>query len=246
MKPIQRDLLYTKIADAIMEYIKKNDLKTGDKIPSERVLAQEFNTSRNSVREALRVLEKDHVIEVKMGKGAYITEEKTGDSFFLQVWKVNYIELLEVKSILEMQIIRSLCGNMTQSQIDSLNEPLTRMENGMQMGFYLQQEDFIFHSRMRKIYGNSTMEQMLDNLIKALDDYGKNLVGEEKLWRETVPYHRDILNAMIENKPFAAQVAYEKIWQIDKQVLELFEEIQENTNAEYTMTENGCGSPAQR
>ena len=30
VKPIQRDLLYTKIADAIMEYIKENDLKTGD------------------------------------------------------------------------------------------------------------------------------------------------------------------------------------------------------------------------
>lgn len=42
VKPIQHDLLYTKIADAIMEYIKENDLKTGDRIPSERELAQEF------------------------------------------------------------------------------------------------------------------------------------------------------------------------------------------------------------
>ena len=66
VKPIQRDLLYTKIADAIMEYIKENDLKTGDRIPSERELAQEFNTSRNSVREALRVLENNGIIEVKM------------------------------------------------------------------------------------------------------------------------------------------------------------------------------------
>lgn len=227
VKPIQRDLLYTKIADAIMEYIKDNNLKTGDKIPSERELAQEFNTSRNSVREALRVLEKDHIIEVKMGKGAYITEEKEENSFFLRVWKVNYIELLEVKSVLEMHIVRSLCGNMTQAQIESLNEPMTHMEKGMQMGIFLQQEDYIFHSRIRKIYGNSTLEQMLDNLTKALDDYGKSLTGGENFWKETVPYHRDILNAMIENKPFAAEVAYEKICQIDKRVLELFEEIHE-------------------
>ena len=40
VKPIQHDLLYTKIADAIMEYIKENVLKTGDRIPSERELAQ--------------------------------------------------------------------------------------------------------------------------------------------------------------------------------------------------------------
>lgn len=113
VKPIQHDLLYTKIADAIMEYIKENDLKTGDRIPSERELAQEFNTSRNSVREALRVLENDGIIEVKMGKGAYITEKKAENSFYLKVWKVNYIELLEMKSVLEMHIIRELCGNMT-------------------------------------------------------------------------------------------------------------------------------------
>ena len=128
VKPIQRDLLYTKIADAIMEYIKENDLKTGDRIPSERELAQEFNTSRNSVREALRVLENNGIIEVKMGKGAYITEKKAENSFYLKVWKVNYIELLEMKSVLEMHIIRELCGNMTQLQIDSLNEPMTAME----------------------------------------------------------------------------------------------------------------------
>ena len=179
VKPIQHDLLYTKIADAIMEYIKENDLKTGDRIPSERELAQEFNTSRNSVREALRVLENDGIIEVKMGKGAYITEKKAENSFYLKVWKVNYIELLEMKSVLEMHIIRELCGNMTQLQIDSLNDPMTAMEKGKQMGIFLQQEDYKFHSRIRKIYGNSTMEQVLDNLTKALDDYGKSLTNGE-------------------------------------------------------------------
>lgn len=88
VKPIQRDLLYTKIADAIMEYIKENDLKTGDRIPSERELAQEFNTSRNSVREALRVLENNGIIEVKMGKGAYITEKRPRTLFISRCGKL--------------------------------------------------------------------------------------------------------------------------------------------------------------
>ena len=116
---------------------------------------------------------------------------------------------------------------MTQLQIYSLNEPMTAMEKGIQMGIFLQQEDYKFHSRIRKIYGNSTMEQVIDNLTKALDDYGKSLTNGEGFWKETVPYHREILDAMIEDKPFAAQAAYEKIFQKDKQVLELFEELHE-------------------
>lgn len=220
-KPIHRDLLYTKIADAIMQYIKDNDLKNGDKIPSERELAQEFNTSRNSVREALRVLEKDKIIEVKLGKGAFITSEKREDSFYLKLWKVNYYELMEVKRILELHIIQELCGKLSQPDIESLNDPLTRMEKAAAMGIFLQKEDFIFHSRMRKLYGNNTLEQILDNLIKALDASGQEVNGAADIWRQTVPYHRTILNAMIENKPFQAEEAHRIIHQIDKQVLDL-------------------------
>ena len=220
-KPIHRDLLYTKIADAIMDYIKEDNLKNGDKIPSERELAQEFNTSRNSVREALRVLEKDKIIEVKMGKGAFITSEKREDSFYLKLWKVNYYELLEVKRILELHIIQELCGKLSQQEIISLEEPLRRMETAAEMGMFLQKEDFIFHSRLRKIYGNNTLEQMLDNLIMALDENGKDVSGAAEIWRQTIPYHRNILTAMIENKPFQAEEAHRIIHQLDRQVIDL-------------------------
>lgn len=229
-KPIHRDLLYTKIADAIMQYIKDNNLKNGDKIPSERELAQEFDTSRNSVREALRVLEKDHIIEVKMGKGAFITSEKSEDSFYLKLWKVNYYELLEIKRILELHIIQELCGKLSPQEIESLNEPLTRLENGAEMGLFLQKEDFIFHSRLRKIYGNNTLEQILDNLIMALDMSGEEVSGAASIWRQTIPYHRSILNAMIENKPFQAEEAHRMIHSIDKQVLELQAANKKNVN----------------
>lgn len=226
VKPVQRDLLYTKIADAIIQYIKENGLKNGDKIPSERVLAQEFNTSRNSVREALRVLERDHIIEVKMGKGAYITSENTQESFYLKLWKVNYIEMLEIKSILELHIIENLCGNLTAAQAESLEMPLRRMEKGAEMGLFLQNEDFVFHSRIRKIYNNSTLEQMLDNLVKALDDYGRDLEGVSYIWRQTIPYHRQILDAMVKNRPFAAREAYIHIEELDRKALEIKEKLE--------------------
>lgn len=231
-QPIHRDLLYTKIADAIVQYIKDNHLKNGDKIPSERELAQEFNTSRNSVREALRVLERDNIIEVKMGKGAFITSEKTEDSFYLKLWKVNYYELLEIKRILELHIIRELCGKLDKSQIESLEEPLVRMENGAEMGLFLQKEDYIFHSRLRKIYGNNTLEQILDNLIKALDVSGAEVSGAASIWRQTVPYHRVILEAIVEDRPFQAEEAHKTIHRIDKEVWELQRINKKNVNKE--------------
>lgn len=228
VKAVKRELLYTKIADAVIAYIKKNELKNGDKIPSERELAQEFNTSRNSVREALRVLERDHVIEVKRGKGAYITSEETETSFYMRLWQVNYIELLEVKAILEFHLIKSLCGNLSEAQIRSLEEPLVRLERGAELGIYSQEDDTVFHNRIRKMCSNSTMGQMLDSIVKSLEEYGGQLGGVSGIWRQTVPYHRDLLNAMIENRPFAAHEAYRKIQELDKAIFKLKKAIEQN------------------
>lgn len=219
MKPIQKDLLYVKIADAIMEYIRDNHLKSGDKLPSERVLAQEFSTSRNSVREALRVLEKDQVIEVKTGKGTFITSNEAKDSFYMKVWKVNYGEFLEVRRILDLHIIRSLCGTITPEQIEAVEEPLQKLEEGRMFGKFLQHEDYLFHSRLCHFCSNSTLEQILDNIRVLLKQYGQEMENTG-LWIDTIPYHRDMLEAIKKNKPFAAEQAYDKIYQIDKNVLE--------------------------
>ena len=50
IRPIAKDSLHRKIADVILSYINANKMAEGDKLPSERVLAEQFNTSRNSVR----------------------------------------------------------------------------------------------------------------------------------------------------------------------------------------------------
>ena len=54
-----------KISDSIYSYIKINELQPGDKLPSERDMAAMLKTSRNSVREALRILEDRGLIYVK-------------------------------------------------------------------------------------------------------------------------------------------------------------------------------------
>lgn len=67
MKPIEKKSLYLKISDAIYRYIQMNNLQPGDKLPSERDMSAMLQTSRNSVREALRILEDRGLIYVKQG-----------------------------------------------------------------------------------------------------------------------------------------------------------------------------------
>ena len=97
--PVSKDLLYIKVADAIFDYAKANELQAGDKLPSERELAKMFQTGRNSVREAMRVLENRGMIEVKTGLGTFLKEPpEENSSVQLKLMKKNLFELQELKS----------------------------------------------------------------------------------------------------------------------------------------------------
>ncbi len=228
IKPVSKDLLYMKIADAILDYIKENNLKAGDKLPSERMLAEQFITSRNSVREALRVLENENIIKVKTGMGAYISSDRIADSLYVKLWKVNYKELLEIKYLLEKSLVQKLCKSIEQKELDYLEEPLLQMEEAAAAGIYLQKCDYTFHSRIRQLGKNLTMEQMIDNLVIALDNYGKDLHGVEGIWCSTIPYHRDMFEAVRDGNLFKAEEACLKIYETDEQALGLVEKIAKN------------------
>ena len=226
IKPVHKDLLHAKIADAIMEYIKGNQLKSGDKLPSERVLAEKFSTSRNSVREALRVLEKDNIIEVRPGSGAYVTDHEEADSFYLKVWKVNYMELLELKEVLELHMMRSICGKLSPEQLRQLEEPLIKLEEAAEMRqVFLHEEDIDFHRRLRSYCENKTMAQMLDNMITSLHTYWQTLEGEENKWIQTLPYHRVMLDAIRDSNIKKAEKAVSIINEIDREITEELQEL---------------------
>lgn len=64
----ERSKVYVEILKQIRQLMQSNQLQTGDKIPSERELAERLNAGRSSVREALRALELLGLIETRRGK----------------------------------------------------------------------------------------------------------------------------------------------------------------------------------
>lgn len=75
IKKTRKEVLYVQVADAIIEYIKGQKLTVGDKLPSERILSESLQISRNSVREALRYLETQGIIRVHTGIGSFIASD---------------------------------------------------------------------------------------------------------------------------------------------------------------------------
>lgn len=68
--------MYRQIANALREKIASGELKPGDALPTESALQQTFGVSRVTVRQALKLLTEEHIIESIQGSGSYVKEER--------------------------------------------------------------------------------------------------------------------------------------------------------------------------
>ncbi|KGM44900.1 GntR family transcriptional regulator [Neobacillus niacini] len=90
--------------------ISADNLKSGDKIPSERELSERLNVGRSSVREALRALELLGLIETRRGEGTFIRDFRGNQlvqllgTFILQDEKAK-LDVIETKNLIEMDIL---------------------------------------------------------------------------------------------------------------------------------------------
>lgn len=174
-------LLYEEVAEKIKQYIKDNRMEKGSKLPSERKLAEVFGTSRNVIREALKLLVEKKVIEVREKSGAYVLSVDEAD--ILEAVKkefmmdsMNVENVMYLRTILEPSVLELCVEHITPEQIENL-----RKING-EMRETHEVEEFAkcnirFHEAMAEATGNSALYAVMCLLY--------NVIGE-KIFR--LPY----------------------------------------------------------
>ncbi|ASK62980.1 GntR family transcriptional regulator [Virgibacillus phasianinus] len=128
MSPKQK--VYQAVLNEIRRYIDENNLKPGDKLPSERDLAENLQAGRSSVREALRAMELLGLIETRSGQGTFLSDYKPYQtvellaSFILQGAKTKR-ELRTAKVILEKEITKLTFHRIDQQDVNEMEMLVT-------------------------------------------------------------------------------------------------------------------------
>ncbi|WP_122644164.1 FadR/GntR family transcriptional regulator [Luxibacter massiliensis] len=217
--PVSKDLLYTKIADAITAYIRTNNMKYGDKLPSERELAARFKTSRHSVREALRVLQHQGIIDSQMGSGTYVAHIGETSSIYLQFVKINFLEMLSIKTELEKYAVSQVLQNTSAERLEELESSLCLLEKDRDRGVFDSAVDKQFHYQLAELSGNKMLAQMLRKMIEAFDEYYGVFPQCTDTCLETIGQHRRLLDALRERDCTAAWAACDEIHRIDEKLI---------------------------
>ncbi|MBN9580247.1 MAG: FadR family transcriptional regulator [Afipia sp.] len=141
-KPTPRTLLRRKRADLIVEEIKRwivaGELRPGDRLPQETQLEELLQSSRGTVREALKVLESQGLIEITRGaKGgarvSNVSYEKTSSALrnFLYFQPLTWSDIYRVREKLEPMMAASVIDMLTPADIAALRQTVELCKLGI-------------------------------------------------------------------------------------------------------------------
>ncbi len=168
IRPLERPpALFESVKESIKSYILENQLQAGDPLPPETELAAQLGVSRNSVREAVRALESVGILETRRGSGLFVREfslESLLDNlpYVLMSSLQDLADLFEIRHTLEAAMIGAAIENLTQGQIEQLQNLVECMRQNAERGDDFCQEDREFHQCLFANVGNNVLLMLLD------------------------------------------------------------------------------------
>lgn len=169
------DRSYQKLAAQMLSLIAQGEFGLGERLPSERALAERFDVSRTSVREATIALELQGVVEVRGGSGVYVTRrpgDQDNSPAYMPVTGPGPFELLRARCLIESEIAAVSAENRKDSDLDRIFGALVEMRKHMDDKVANEAADRLFHLHIAESTGNSVLLQM----VTAMWDHTKGPV----------------------------------------------------------------------
>lgn len=125
---------YRTVLSYIKDMIRSGRLAVGDRLPTERCLSSELSISRNTVRDAMRILESMGIVESRQGSGNYLAarmDQYLSESlqFLLLLSQLSYLEINQLRRAVELEACRLAMERQTAGQLDEMAALLDIMEN---------------------------------------------------------------------------------------------------------------------
>ena len=175
LNPVKNIKVYEVIMEEIKDIVKKGELKSGEKLPSERELADKLEVSRTSVREALKVLTMLGLIESKHGEGNFIKSNFENSLLeplsivFLLIGSKNE-DIIELRRIIEPEAAGLAAKNITESELRDLKEIMKELNNSLDAEICAQL-DKKFHYKIAQASGNHLISTIMFSISSLIEKY---------------------------------------------------------------------------
>ena len=206
IEPVKRSRIYEHIVEQIRALIREGRWAPGDQIPPERELAERFRVSRTSVREALRALEMQGVIDSRQGGGTFV---RTADTEALVPplaaailrGRRELAEVLEVRELIEPGIARQAAQRATEEHIVELERLLQRQHDCIAHGRSFVEEDTAFHYTLARAADNHILLRLHNVILDLLRESRQSYLHVPDRPQLSLRGHEAILSAVRAHDP---------------------------------------------
>lgn len=193
--------LSERIADAIYEQIiMLKKYAPGDKLPNENDLALEFGVSRATLREAIRSLVTQGVLEVSHGRGTFVSKEvknyrdiQFGD---LGKLRMKLIDLFELRRVVETEAVAMACERANDDEIDVIISAGEQVAKCINDRANRTPADEQFHRAIAVASHNEFMVHLVPMIYRAVSDTLVRMGTDDLFARNTLQDHDLIMEAL--------------------------------------------------
>lgn len=231
--PIKNKRTFDEISTEIKKMIVEGIFKPGDKLPSESEIARQFSVGRQTVREALRLLELSGFLTVHKGGGggSIITNTilNTISKSFLdavQMKNISVAELTIARTEIEKLVICHAVENSTNEDINILKENIAKGSRKLALGVQAFEENIEFHILLARVSKNGVFTIVVESIMALVAEFLSRIPQTLEISTRVLGEHKQMVDAIVErNKEQAIKLMEAHLGFVDNRFKSSFEQI---------------------
>lgn len=210
--PLKKAGLTELLVARLLSLVTTGELKPGDQLPSERKLAETFDVSRPTLREALRALDVLGVVEVRHGGGVFVSQLEASDllgplTFFLTLRASEVDTLYDARRLIEGEIAALAARQGSGAEFDALEQLVELQEEAKTEPARYRDFDTAFHRQLGGLSGNDFLGRAAQSLNVLGQEFRKTASETPNVITASIADHRAIIVALRAGDAEAARAA---------------------------------------
>jgi len=219
LKPIKPKRMSDQVFEQLKDLIFRGHLKPGERLMTERELAQNLGVSRPTVREAINKLVAMHLLEHRQGQGTFVnppnaSADKNPLAAVINGQDASLMDLLEVRLGLECNAVALAARRATEEDVREIEKSVREMAVAVGEGNLGSDADITFHMAIayatKNIVQIHIMKSLYDLLFYGIQENLQHLYTEPINLDKVLQQHTAILNAIRQRDPDQAYAAMKR------------------------------------
>lgn len=221
------------ISQRIRSLILKQHLGAGERLPPERELADQFGVSRSSIREGIKLLAAQGLVEIRTGDGTYVSSDLTTSvlqpiSWAISLSDAEYSEFVEIRMILEPAIAALASMRANDEDKAEMLQTIQNLEASIGDTAKVVEADMDFHLVLARSVNNQVIFEIMVGLQRLIRPMMAEIPLDLDFQNKALKEHREIYEAILHRNSTAAKKLMAKSIAKDKDVEQIMAAINNN------------------